>query len=121
MTATVALAQGPDLLAITASRLSSLVVRPTVKGLHAAFRQVVTEVRQLDTSDDRQLAVADDLGDELIDALAEYLVFCGQHPHPDHPRTVDDWLGSAPMALIAGQLADAASWWAAELTPERLR
>lgn len=120
MTITVAPAIGPELLDVTARRAARLLVHPTVIGLHNAFRQVVSEARGLDLTSDSGHQVAVGLADELLEALAEHLVFRGQHPYADPRKTVAGWLASATLSQIRDELAAAASWWAAELTPGRL-
>lgn len=112
---------GPALLATTSRRVVRLLAHPTVIGLHAAFREIVAEARSLDLTSDTQHALAVALADELIDALATHLVFLGQHPQPDNRRTIADWLTGTTLAGIRDELALAALWWQAELTPERLR
>lgn len=99
-------AVGPDLLELVAGRLAGAApgLTPTLAGLRSAFRQVITDTG---AAEGRIEALVED----LVRELGEHLLAVGQHPHPDLPRTVEDWLMGVSVAQLRDELELAAAWW----------
>jgi hypothetical protein len=109
----------PDLLDVAAPRVAGL---PSCSylTLHGLFRSVAAEVLDLDldTREGRSRAVV--AADAMCRAVAEHLLFHGQHPHPDFRTTLADWMLSARRAVVRAELGDAAQWWRSLQQPGRL-
>ncbi len=88
--------------------------------LHGFFRRVAASQLGLDLGTDHGHRQAYVLADLMVQAIAEHLLYHGQHPHPSPRTTVADWLIGRSVTEVRAEIEDAAAWWRSHETPGRL-